>query len=164
MPEPIISGETLINFPYPLSGTVVSVPISMRDYILFNKLTAPPTNFDIGCYPPGIRLTTARFIPINIYTKLTKNELKDLKKFFEIENKKLPRYQPLKYIDRNLKVEEEHKDRKKMDWEEGRTYKISVSEIAESLLDNNKKTKQVHEIIRNLKELREKRFRKNGKV
>ncbi|GEM_PF-1870558 len=136
-------------------------------YIIFGAIDAPRLNFEFALMDSEEMSKTIKFgyrsLPINIYTQLTDDELKQLKRVIKREGKKLPKYQPLKNIDRNLKIEEwyENKNVEKIDWASYKSYKIKNSEIAENLLGNRQKGKQIQDIVRDQKRIRDRRFRKN---
>jgi len=132
---------------------------SIKSYIIRGTITAPCNNFSGGEYPPWTLLSKVRYFPIKIYTKLTDAEFEDLKKYIKCLSEKLPKFKPLKNIDRRLTIEKWYHDRVKFDVVEEKEYTQPLSEIAENLLGNKGSAKEIYDIVRELKELRERRFR-----
>jgi len=132
---------------------------SVKLYIIRGTITAPCNNFGGGEYPPWTLLSKVRYFPIKFYAKLTDAEFEDLKKYIKCLSEKLPKFKPLKNIDRRLTIEEWYHDRVKLDAVEQKEYTQSLSEIAENLLENKKLAKKIYDVVRELRELRERRFR-----
>lgn len=136
----------------------------IRQYILFNTINAPYNNFVVGPYHDVKKISGVRFVPITIYAKLTKEEIKYLKREIELIGKNLPKINPLKDIDKKLEIEEwlkkENRFRKTFDEE----YYLTAEEIAEKVFNNCKKPKSIYEARRELNELRKKRFKQSGKT
>lgn len=131
----------------------------IRQYIVRGTITAPSNNFSFGPYPPWTTSREVGHLPVKIYAQLSNEELQDLKKEIEIFGDKLPKLLPLKKdINKKLTLEEWYSNRYKYDASEDKEYKISVAEIAENVIGNKKKGKQVYEAVRELKKLRRKRF------
>ena len=68
----------------------------------------------------------------------------------------LPRYRPLKNIDRDIKIEDmlAHRERESHD----KSYEITAEEIAETVLGSRKKVKHVYESGRRIRAVRNHRF------
>lgn len=131
----------------------------IKKYIIQGIISAPFRNYVHGPYPPYKKPLEEKYIPIKIYTRLTREEIKELKTYIDqVSRGLLSRYRPLKNIDRDLKIEEWYKNKERMDEVEIATYKINNAEIAENLLGNRKKGKSVYDIQRDLKKIRRKRF------
>jgi len=136
---------------------------SIKSYIIRGVITAPCNNFTGGEYPSWTLLSKVRYFPIKIYSKLTDTEFEDLKKYIKCLSEKLPKFKPLKNIDRRLTIEEWYHDRVKFDIVEEKEYTLTLSEIAENLLRDKRLAKKIYDIVRELKELRERRFREKDR-
>ncbi|HXF44041.1 MAG TPA: hypothetical protein VNK70_01070 [Candidatus Paceibacterota bacterium] len=132
----------------------------IRTYIIYGTISAPSNNFEGGEYPAWTLPQENRYIPIKIYTRLTSEDIKELKRYIEWIGKHLPRFQALKDTEKKLTIEQWFENRHKRDVVEGRDYKMSGAEIAENLLGDRKKSKKVYETVRELRELRQRRFGK----
>src|SRR3989338_10314851 len=132
---------------------------SIRRYILLNKLEAPYNNFVIGPYPDVKKISGIRIVPITIYARLTKEEIKDLKEEIHLVGKNLPEFNPLKNIDQKLKFEEWLKDENRQRSSYDEKYVLTTAEIAEDKLGSAKKAKSLYEAKRELRDLRKKRFK-----
>ena len=128
----------------------------IRQYIVFNKLSAPTNNFAI--------VTRADFEgkdheSIEIYAKLTNDELTHLKRYLDsyLETK-LPNVLPIKNLDANLEVENWVKDKEKVDVISGESYTMTYAEIAENLLGGKHQAKKVYDILDGLDHQRHKQF------
>ncbi len=137
------------NYEYPI-----------RQYIISNYINAPTSNFSGGEYPAWKRPKEIRYIPIKIYARLTDTDLKELKRHVDRYGKHLPKFQALKNIDKKLTIEQWFENRSKYDSAEDRDYKTTTAEIAENLFGNKKHAKKVYEVVREIKELRIRRFGK----
>lgn len=137
---------------------------SIRRYILLNKLEAPYNNFVIGPYTDIKKMSEVRFVPITIYARLTKEEIKDLKKEIELVGSQLPEFKPLKNIDKKLEIEEWLKKENRFREASDEEYYLTAEEIADELFGTIKKAKYIYEARRELKELRKKRFKQSGKT
>lgn len=135
---------------------------STREYIITGKVSAPLSNFSIsiGSWPKDIKsLRDMPYLPIKIYTKLTNNDLKEIKKLTNsIWGRNLPKYDTIRNIDRYIEIDEWNKDKNKFDFVEFKKYKILAKEISENVLGNPKNVQKIYDNSRSLKKLREKRF------
>jgi len=132
----------------------------VKKYIIRGIISAPSHNYTRGPYPPYKKLSEERYIPITIYTRMTKEEINELKGYIDQVSKGLlSHYRLLKNIDRDLEIEEWYENKERMDEVEGTTYKTDDAEIAENLLGSSKKVKNIYDIRRDLKRLRNRRFR-----
>jgi len=132
---------------------------SIKLYITRGTITAPYNNFGSGEYPSRTLLSKVRYFPIKFYAKLTDAEFEDLKKYIKRLSTKLPKFRPLKDINKRLTIEKWYHDRTKFDIVEEKEYTLTLSEIAENLLGNKKSAKKIYDVARELRELRERRFR-----
>lgn len=159
--------KTPLNFLWQRTEFIVhkfNLPIHygehIKEYILRGIISAPLRNYTHGPYPPHKKPSEERYIPIKIYTRLTKEEIKELKNYIDLASEGLlSYYRPLKNIDRDLKIEKWYENKERMDEVDKVVYRSSNAEIAENLLKNHKKGKSVYDIQRDLKKLREKRFK-----
>jgi hypothetical protein len=121
---------------------------SVQEYILFNRINAPYNNYKIGPYTDVRKMTNAKYVPVTIYTQLTKKEMEDLTKTIKFFNKNLTKHRPLKDIDKKLDIEKALKkgNRHRVTMEE--EYDVTAAEIAEEYLGDAKKGKRVHDIKR----------------
>lgn len=143
-----------------------NLPIHHRDYIknhiIYGEIDAPSYNYSIGPYKPSESPKRARHIPITIYTRLDQKEVKELKRVIDMAGKNIPKYNVIGNIDKKLTIEEWYENREKIDEADYNTYKMSNAEIAENVLGSRRKGKEVYDIQKCIKALREKRFG-NGK-
>ncbi len=141
-----------------------NLPVHFADriklYIVGGIITAPFNNFSRGEYPPRTLPSKVRYFPMRIYSKLTDAEFEDLKRYIKLISEKLPKFRPLKDIDRRLTVEKWYRDRVRFDIVEEKEYLLTLPEIAENLLGDKRSAKKVYDIVRELEKLRERRFRK----
>lgn len=136
---------------------------SIRAYIISNRVEVPTDNFMIGFSHPK-SLNQMGHLEIKVYAELTDDDLKEIKhRVKHWIGKRLPRFQALAGIDKKLEVEEWLADRTRQDTTvTGETFRMTAKEIAQDVLGDKKKHKQVYEIPRQLKELRERRFGKGS--
>ncbi|MDP2586304.1 MAG: hypothetical protein Q8P32_00825 [Candidatus Komeilibacteria bacterium] len=137
---------------------------SIRRYILLNKIEAPYNNFIVGPYINIKKMSDVRFVPITIYAKLTREEIKDLQKEIDLVGENLPVFNPLKDIDKKLAFEEWLKEENRQRSSYDEEYVLTVAEIAEDKLGSTKKVKSIYDAIKGLKDLRKKRFKQSGKT
>lgn len=137
----------------------------LRNYIIsgtLNPIYMPLDNFTIGSFPGSVLLREVRYVPVTIYAKLTDVELADIKKAVNEFNENLPQFQPLKNIDDKLTLEEWFLNREGFDELEQEKYKTTAGEMAKETFGslNKRNKKKIYDSIKELKELREKRFGK----
>jgi len=132
----------------------------IHQYILFNIVGAPPRNFVIGPFELTTPLSEVRQVTVTIYAKLTDDELKWLKEEINRFGKKLPKFNKLKDIDKKLNFEQWLANPEQYDPVTNTKYKMSRSEIAENIFGDGD-PKKAYESLRELKEIRRKRFGKN---
>ncbi len=137
----------------------------LRSYIILNKISnVPGQNFTIGEYPPFVKLREAKFIPVKIFSRLTNDEIESLKEEVTKFSKQLPKYSPLKNIDRDLEIEDWMVNRERFDSVEYKPYIMTTAEIAGELLGSPRKGKMAHDIVKDLKNTRKRRFKSSGKT
>lgn len=127
----------------------------LRQYIVFNKLSAPSNNFAIVTRTD---LTGEQHESVEVYAKLNNDELVYLKNYVNSHLEYLPTITPLKNLETNLKVEDWVKNRERLDVISGESYVMNNIEIAENLLGGKEQAKKVYDIVDGLKEQRHKRF------
>ena len=125
---------------------------------MHGQITAPQHNYAGGALEPEKRMSNAKHLPINVYARLTPDELEELKHYINVWGLRLPQYRPLKNIDTSLTIEEWFMTRDKTSPEPR-----SAADLAEEYFGSRNKTNKVYDTIRNLRELRQKRFEKRGK-
>lgn len=138
---------------------------SIHNFILYNKHIWTPMN--VFSDMPGTRKNgKEKAVTLTIYAKLTDKDLKYIKEHVnEVVGKDLPDFNPLQDIETKITIEEYYKNRNVFDEVEAKPYKLSSAEIAENVeQDTGKKIKpkDVYENVRSIKNLRDKRFRKNS--
>lgn len=134
----------------------------IRWYFTHSTVTAPSVNFSFGPYEGARPWKEYGFIPVKIYARLTHEESLELSKELEIMGKHMPRYQPLKDIDRKLKIEESFRKRgDDFDHATGQPFKTTAADVAQVMFGSKKKRGQVYDASRELENLRKKRFGKS---
>jgi hypothetical protein len=134
----------------------------IRKYILTNTISAPTKNFSIVIHEPKAPLSKMRYVPLEIYARLTDEDLKEIKQCVdEWIGERLPKFQTLKNIDRTLTIEQWQTNRERYDAVEDTRYKRTPDEISQELLGDKKQKKKLYEIPRQLRSLRERRFGKH---
>lgn len=123
-------------------------------HVLYDTVSAPLNNFDVGPFPVDIHPNEARRIPFGIYGPLTNNELAELKKIMNRMSGHLPSYQPLKNVARKIANEKKITERDAYNGSADCEYKLSLAEMSGG------KVKKVYADIRELKELRKKHLGK----
>lgn len=136
---------------------------NVRQYIIFNEISAPFNNFSITI--EGSLITKAKsisnlpYLPIRIYAKLTNKELREIKERTEsILAKRLPRYDGIKNIDQQIELDNWNRHKDRLDEVEKKRYKITAKEISKNVLKSQKKVQKVYDSTRSLQKLRKKRF------
>lgn len=137
-------------------------------YIVLGRITAPYHNFVLGPWGElrhDEKFSTVRRIPVTFYTTPTEEDIQLVKEEVErfAKQRGLPRYNVLKNVDRNLSIEDWHEQKERFDPVEQTTYRTTAAEIAKEYLGSAKKADKVRAIVRDLKKIREKRFRPREK-
>jgi len=139
-----------------------NIPLNYKDYlekyITRGIISAPYRNYVIAPHSLFKKPYGKPHTSINIYSQLTNQEIKDLKKDLEWANRKLPKYKPLKNIDQNLEIEDYYKNKEKKDTFTQTTYKMDNKEIALNLLGDPDRNKDIYDKVRILEKTRKKRF------
>jgi len=133
---------------------------NVREYIIFNEISAPLKNFEVGQWVVSkITSTVLPYLSVRIYSKLTNKELKQIKEATEsILGEKLPKYDGIKNIDQQMKLDDWNRHKERFDQVERKKYKMTAKEISENILKSRKKAQKVYDSTRGLKKLRKKRF------
>lgn len=137
-------------------------------YIGNNSVTAPTSNFRGGALPPWKKWSDVRYLPVNIFAQLTDQDLQELKRYVAVWAKHLPKYKSVKNIDDKLTIEEwiendrSHWDHAEND-ERGGYFRTTLDEFAKTAVDDGllkgkSDGKQIYEIGRLMRDLRERRF------
>jgi len=135
---------------------------SIRAFIISNRIEVPTDNFAIGFSNPE-SLDRMRHLEINVYSELTDDDLKEIKR--RIKNwigKPLSSFQALKNIDKKLEIEQWFENKIKQDIATGESYIMHAKEIAQNLLGSKRKHKRVYETVRQMRGLRKRRFGKQS--
>jgi hypothetical protein len=142
-----------------------SLPVNftyhIREYILFNEVSAPPINYDIHMeITEDIKfVSNLPYMTVRIYQKLTDKELQLIKKETESNlGKNLKKYKEIKDIDQKIELDEWNRHKQKFDCVSAKSYKIDAKEIAQNVLHNPKKRQRVYDSTRRLQKLRKNRF------
>jgi hypothetical protein len=131
---------------------------SIHHYIIFNEISIPIIPF-MEIIEPG-QNKTQKSVTIQFFMKLTDADLKHLKHYINnLAGKDLPSLNPLKDIDTKIEIEESYKDKEKFNEGEQEYYTMSAKEISKNI-SKKVKPEQVYEAVRELRDLRQKRFRK----
>lgn len=137
---------------------------SIQRYVLFNTISSPLNNFDIGPIPATVRRGETPYVPVRVYAQLSEAEALDLRKEINLFARHLPNYQPLKKdLDRKLKNEQKLKEldavNQEIDAANSRRPKSSKADKPYTLKElANGNARKVYEDIRILKKNRQKRF------
>lgn len=135
----------------------------IRKYILFNKTDAPTHNYVITLGHVRNFSQPIREVRCVVYTKLKKDEKKELMREIERFGDLLPTYKPLKNINRDLEIEELHQNKIRKDPVEMKDYTITNNEIAENILGDKTKGKKAFDSVRSLAKARKIRFHRSEK-
>lgn len=134
---------------------------TIRRYVLFNEIMfVPAQNYAVSNYLFNRKNKSSKPVTINIYAKLTNEELKQLKKSLEIFGQNLPEFQPLKNIDRRLDIEQQLENRNYFDEVEHAECRYTLSDIALDFFGNTNKKKKLYDTKIDLEKERKKRFGK----
>lgn len=135
---------------------------SIKHYLMFGIVEAPPLNYSFSQHLEGPKLRHARYISVNVFAQLTKDEAVGLAKWIKIMGDELPQYKPLKDIERKLTIEQWYRKRHRdFDHATGQMFKTTASDIAQEVLGSSKKKREVYEAVREIRDLRKKRFGKS---
>jgi len=137
---------------------------SIWGYIVQNDFWMIPVTI-FGNRPGTPENLKARAVTLSIYAKLTEKDLRYIKHYVnDILGNRLPNINPLKDIDARIVLEKTYNNRNYFDEVEYTKGKISREEIIEFVQEETGKkfkTGEIDEILRSLKKLRQKRFKKN---
>ena len=140
---------------------------SIRRYLVFGNIFAPAHPFNVVSYSEDPKVRLRESVTVKFYSKLTDDDLKPLKKLVNnIFGEELPESPgPIKDIDKKIKIEEINRNREVFDVRDRVGYKLTAREIAEMVDDESEPytattINQVHDAPRELKKLRDKRFKK----
>lgn len=140
---------------------------SINAYLVQGSVTAPYHNFTIGwsARRHSQELKIPRHVEVTFYTVPTVEDLREVKKQVDqmTRLKGLPRYHPMKNIDRDLDIESWYSQRVRFNKVSYKEYTTSTAEIAEAHLNNPKKADTVRAIVRDIKKTRKERFHSRGK-
>ncbi|MFA6270217.1 MAG: hypothetical protein WC657_03355 [Candidatus Paceibacterota bacterium] len=133
-------------------------------YILYNEISNTPIIPFVEIRDEN-RRKGEKSVTIKFYMKLTDADLKHLKYYInDLVGKDLPSFSPLKDIDTKIVIDRYHQNREVFNEGDQEYYKLSAKEIAENVkCDTGKRIRsdQVYEVPRELRELRQKRYKKD---
>ena len=137
-------------------------------HIVQGRITAPYHNFVLGPWKelrPNEKLSTVRHIPVTFYTIPTREDIRLATQQVQMfaKHRGMPRYKPMKNIDRDLNIEEWYRRKEQFDPVEHKNYKTTAAEIATEHLGTSKKSDAVRYIVKDLEKARKRRFRGRGK-
>ncbi len=134
----------------------------IKRYLMFGIVEAPPLNYSFSQHLEGPKFRHAPYLTINIFAQITKDEAVGLAKWIKIMGDELPQYKPLKDIERKLTIEQWYRERHTdFDHATGQPFKTTASDIAQTVLGSSKKKGKVYEAVREIRDLRKKRFGKS---
>lgn len=128
----------------------------IKKYIVSSRIDAPQRNYGGGMHPAFTDFKNDRYLPIKIYTKLTKDEIQELQAYINWAGPRLPKYNFIKDIDHKLTMEkwyEENRDMETEDMVGGKKRRVSLSEMAREM---GKTGKQVYDTVRSVRKTRNK--------
>ncbi len=132
----------------------------IRGYIVLNKVDAPRYNFGSGMYEAWQLPSSAGYVPINIYSQLTKDEFNDLKKQIDIWTKqKFVKPKAIPKLDQYLQTEELWKNRIMDNVYGYEKYIRKAADIAEEIFEDQGKTNKVNDQVRKIHNLRKSRLK-----
>lgn len=140
---------------------------SIKSYIIANIVHAPPLVFSEGPYHAGnIEKGPRKSVTITFYSKLTDDDLKDLKRYVNnVAGTFLPETRAFDEVDKKLMIEKFLSNREREDSSTGEKYQMLTSEIA-AFVEEELRVKTTHTDVyenkRSLKKLRSKRFKRLG--
>lgn len=134
---------------------------ALRYYIYRNEFFfVPAASYTVGPWDAGDSITEARYVPLRVYTKLTDEDLKEIKK--EVNKyfgKNLPSFKNIRDLERNVEI-----DRTDTEGElDAVSYKFKTVDralIAERFLGSAKKKPEIKKIKETLNKTRKNRFGK----
>ena len=146
------AGFTVFKFKLP-----VHFAEYIERYIVRGTVDAPQHNYIGGFNFNGFK--REKYLDIKVYTRLAKDEIKELQAYINWLGHGLPKYHPIKDIDLKLKIEDWYENKTKADEADYYTrYKTTNSKIAKEFLGSPKKEKRVGDFVRSIKKTREKMF------
>ena len=125
-------------------------------YIVRGTVDAPQHNYIGGFNFNGLK--RERYLDIKVYTRLAKDEIKELQAYINWLGHGLPKYNPIKDVDLKLKIEDWYKNKNKEEADYYTRHKTGNAEIAERFLGSPKKGKRVGDFVRSIKKTRKKMF------
>lgn len=131
----------------------------VQGYILTGKIDSPQHNYQGGSFEAWQKPWEAGYIPINIYTQLTKDEWNELKHYVDDMAKRwnLPRHPRIRKIDKYIEVKETL-ETTQTDIISNKDYNLTSAEVADVVFGNSKKEDKVRDMVRKLENLRKQRL------
>lgn len=132
---------------------------SMQRYILTGKIDAPQHNYAGGFFEAWEKPWEAGYIPINIYTRLTKDEWEELKNYVDnLAKRWLPKHSKIPKIDDYIKVEKVYAGRKRQNNDDDQTYLMTWAEISETAFGDKTDGDKARDMVRKIENLRKTRL------
>ncbi len=126
-------------------------------YIILGTIDAPQQNFKGGVIQG--RLKDISSLEIKIFTQLTKEEIKELKKYIDWIGHRLPKHRNFRKMKDQLTFEQYAKDAVFHDYATGEDERVPLTEIAIDKFKSKKKVQKIYDAKRQLKNLRTKRLK-----
>jgi len=136
----------------------------INQYVLTGTINAPYHNFVVSTVlERGNRIP--RKSTVTFFTVPTEEDMQLAKRAIDWHAKfhGMRQYQPMKNIDRDLKIEAWYRHKDRFDPVEQKSYKTATSEIAKEHLGSAKKADAVRFIVKDLEKARKRRLRARGK-
>ncbi|MFZ2187788.1 MAG: hypothetical protein WAV46_04155 [Candidatus Moraniibacteriota bacterium] len=125
----------------------------LRTYLVNNSTNFLPNNFSISYSKDQ------RSVSVNIYTRLTDEDLREIKEFVNTyHGDKLPYIQSLNNLSEKLSIEELDRKAYEVDAVTYKPYRLTNKDIAERVLGDPSRGNEVYEAKRGLERLRKSRF------
>lgn len=132
---------------------------SIQRFILSNKIDAPQHNYAGGFFEAWEKPWEAGYIPINIYTRLTKDEWEELKNYVDnLAKRWLPKHPKIPKIDDYVKVEKVYSDRKRQNNDSDESYVMTWAEISETAFGDKTEGSKARDMVRKIERLRKARL------
>lgn len=140
-----------------------NLPYTFKDYLEKfilsddrSNMSYPVTNytFSVSGYEQ-LAYNNIHSVSVNVYSKLTHEDMGQIKKMLVLLSKKLPSHPRIKDMKKKLKYEEWNMREKQYSGEH-----IPLTDIAKTYLGSKKKVHTIHNAVRELKTLRTKRLKR----
>jgi hypothetical protein len=131
----------------------------IQRYILTGKIDAPQHNYQGGSFEAWQLPWEAGYIPVNIYTRLTKDEWEEFRHYVDDRAKmwNLPRHPRIRTIDKYVEADQILTE-KQTDFISGQDYDVTSAEAADVMFGDSSKGDKVRDMIRKLAKLQKQRL------